>query len=453
MQVKDREVLVVGFARSGLAAANFLLECGAKVTITDTRSTDQLKNQISRLIGPVRLSLGEHRIEDFLNSELIILSPGVPTNRPELRKASRLNIPIVSEVELAYQFLLGTIVGVTGSNGKTTTTTLIGKLFKNAGRDCVVAGNIGSPLVQWVRHGSSGGKIQRNFVVELSSFQLETIKKFRCQIAAVLNITPDHQDRYKQFEDYIHAKERILLNQTPQDHAVLNADDPYTLKMSKRCRSSVVLFSRKQQLEQGIFVQDGLIRIRGHGRPSKLMPVEKIGLRGKHNLENILAAAGVGIVAGLDNRTLAHTFESFTGVEHRLEMVTELKNVSFYNDSKATNIISVSRAIEAFSEPLILIMGGLDKGADFRTLRQRVKGKIKLLVLLGSASGKIYDALGDTTKTELVKNMTEAVELAYEKAVPGDAILLSPGCASFDMFEDFEHRGRTFKQVVHQLEK
>lgn len=451
MRVTDKNILVVGFARSGLAAANFLLKRGARVAITDIRTEESLKAQISQLVGPVQLSLGGHRPEDFLKADLIVLSPGVALSRPELQAASEHNIPIFSEVELAYRFLDGTIIGVTGSNGKTTTTTLIGELLKNSRRQNVVAGNIGSPLVQWAETQAGGSQEPTTFVVELSSFQLETIAKFRCHIAALLNVTPDHQDRYREFDDYIRAKERIFLNQTPEDHAVLNADNPHTLGMAERCQSSVLLFSRKRPLERGIFVQDGAIRIRCKGQKHNLMPVQDIRLRGNHNLENVLAAAGVGAVAGLDPRIMARTFENFGGVEHRLELVEELNSVSFYNDSKATNIDSASRALQAFSEPLVVIMGGLDKGADFATLRPLMAGKVKLLILLGSASDKISKALSGTVETTAVSDMMEAVERAYHAAVPGDAVLLSPGCASFDMFEDFEHRGRVFKQAVHAL--
>ena len=453
MRVKDKNILVVGFARSGLAAANFLLKRGARVAITDIRSEDALKGQISRLVGPVQLALGGHRLEDFLNTDLIVLSPGVAPSRPELQTASQHNIPIFSEVELAYRFLDDPIIGVTGSNGKTTTTTLIGELLKNSGRQSVVAGNIGSPLVQWAETQPDGSKGPTILVVELSSFQLETIDKFRCHIAVLLNLTPDHQDRYREFENYIRAKERIFLNQTSEDHAVLNADNPHTLEMAERGQSSVLLFSRKRPLEKGVFVQAGVIRIRCEAQNYNLMPVQNIRLRGNHNLENVLAATGVGVLAGLDPQTMARTFENFGGVKHRLELVAELNSVSFYNDSKATNIDSTSRALEAFSEPLVVIMGGLDKGANFGTLRPLMAGKVKLLILLGLASEKIFKALSGTVETIAVSDMMKAVEQAYQAAVPGDTVLLSPGCASFDMFKDFEHRGRVFKRAVHALKK
>ena len=452
MKLKKKSVLVVGFARSGLTAANFLLKRGARVTITDLHNKNTLKEHISQLVGPVQLSLGGHRLEDFLNTDLIVLSPGVSLSRPELQAASQHNIAILSEVELAYRFVNGTVIGVTGSNGKTTTTSLIGELLKNSGKQSMVAGNIGFPLIQWAETQYGSGAPPTTVVVELSSFQLETIEKFRCHIAALLNLTPDHQDRYQKFEDYIRAKERIFLNQTSGDHAILNADNPHTLEIAERCKSSVLLFSRKRSLEKGVFVQKGIIRIRSKGKNHDLMPIQNIRLIGNHNLENVLAATAVGLVAGLTPKTMAKTFENFRGVEHRLELIAELNSVSFYNDSKATNIDSASRALQALTVPLVVIMGGLDKGADFGKLRPFMADKVKLLILIGSATNKIHKALSGTVKTIAVSDMIEAVQQAHQATVPGDAVLLSPGCASFDMFKNFEHRGRIFKQAVQALE-
>ncbi len=451
MSVKDKKILVVGFARSGLSATNFLLQRGARVTITDTKTEEELKDYISQLIMPPTLSLGGHRIENFLDADFIVLSPGVPSNLPELLKASERKIPICSEVELACRFLEGRIIGVTGSNGKTTTTTLIGELFKKAGRDCAVAGNIGSPLIQWVEAPSVSS--ETTFVVELSSFQLENIDKFRCDIALILNVSPDHQDRYDQFEDYVQAKEQIFLNQTDQDHAVINADNPFTLKMASRRPARVLLYSRKQDLKEGVFVRNGSIQVMWGGQEQRLMPVNEIRLRGKHNLENVLAATAAGYLSGLDGEVMVETFRSFAGVEHRLEWVRELSGVAFYNDSKATNMDSASQALQAFTEPLIVIMGGKDKGADFGVLRPWVSEKVRLLVLLGAAADKISGSLGNDVATVRAQDMEQAVELAFEKALPGDVVLLAPGCTSFDMFDDFEHRGRVFKERVNALRK
>ena len=447
--MKDKKILVVGFARSGLSATNFLLERGGRVTITDTKTEEELKDYLSQLIMPPTLSLGGHRIKDFLEADFIVLSPGVPSNLPELLKASEANIPIYSEVELAYRFLKGKIIGVTGSNGKTTTTTLIGELFKRAKRDCVVAGNIGSPLIQWIE--TSSASTETTFVVELSSFQLENIERFKCDIALILNVSPDHQDRYDHFEDYLQAKEQIFLNQTDEDYAVINADNPFTVKMASHRPARVLLYSRKQDLEEGVFVRDGSIQVIWGGQQDCLMPVDEIRLRGNHNLENLLAATAAGTLSGLDREVMIETFCSFEGVEHRLEWVRELSGVTFYNDSKATNMDSAAQALQAFTEPMIVIMGGKDKGAEFGVLRPWVSDRVRLLILLGTAADEISDSLGEHVAIVRAQDMEQAVELAFERAHSGDVVLLSPGCASFDMFDDFEHRGRVFKESVNAL--
>ncbi len=451
MRVANRNILVVGLARSGLAAANFLLARGARVTITDIKRQEALQEPISQLQGSARLSLGGHRLEDFLNADMIVLSPGVTTQLPELLEATRQDIPIYSEVELAYRFLQGRVIGVTGSNGKTTTTTLIGELLRKSKRPCVVAGNIGSPLIHSVEAPDASQSPDTNFVVELSSFQLETIERFRCNIALLLNITPDHQDRYRRFEDYIEAKQRIFLRQTSEDFAILNADNPHTRRMRDQLHSSVLLFSRKQSLEEGVFVQKGMIQANWSGRRLELMSIQEIRLPGNHNLENVLAAATVGLVLGLDPQSMVQTFQSFAGVEHRLELVRQWNGVSFYNDSKATNIDSASQALQAFTEPLLLIMGGQDKGGDFEKLHPLISGRVKLLILIGSAGDQIAGQLQGAAEIVRARDMKEAVRFAQQGSIPGDVVLLSPGCASFDMFDDFEHRGRAFKQAVKQL--
>ena len=448
MKLKDRNILVVGLGASGLMASNFLLKQGARLTITDIRSESELQNQIQQLHRPVRLSLGSHRDEDFTGADLIILSPGVPTSLPQLRKASRGGIPVYSEVELAYRFLKGTVIGVTGSNGKTTTTALIGELFRRSGAEHVVAGNIGPPLIGFVEGSTQG----TTFVTELSSFQLETIEKFRCHVALMLNVTPDHLDRYTRFEDYLHAKERIFLNQGENDYAVVNADNVHSRKMAEGRSSRVVLFSRRKTLREGVFLQGDKIRIVWQGREHCLMSTREIRLKGAHNQENILAAAAAGYLSNLDLAAMADSFRAFRGVEHRLESVRRVGGVEFYNDSKATNVQSTYQALRAFDQPLILIMGGKDKGGDFTALSSVMSGRVKLLILLGAASEKIFRAVGNAVPSQRARDMEEAVELANRQARKGDAVLLSPGCASFDMFDNFEHRGRVFKEIVNRLQ-
>ncbi|MEE8348546.1 MAG: UDP-N-acetylmuramoyl-L-alanine--D-glutamate ligase [Acidobacteriota bacterium] len=451
MQVKGKKVLVVGLARSGLAAANFLLGCGAQVTITDRKRREQLKDSMAQLEQPVQFSLGGHRLEDFLQADFIVLSPGVPSDLPELLDASRRGVPIYSEIELAYRFLKGRVIGVTGSNGKTTTTTLIGKLLATAGLECVVAGNIGTPLIQCLGPPATAASSSTTYVVELSSFQLENIEKFKCDVALMLNVSPGHQDRYPDFKDYLKAKERIFLNQSEEHCAVLNADDPHTLKMAADRRASAFLFSRKQTLEQGVFLDQQRIQIAWKGERHDLMPVGAVRLRGGHNLENILAATAAGFLSGVDQEAMAETFSTFEGVEHRLERVRAVGGITFYNDSKATNAESTLQALKAFDEALIVIMGGLDKGSDFSILVPLMKEKVKQLILLGVAGDMIEGILGKSVSTIRAQDLPQAVELAHQEAAPGDVIVLSPGCASFDMFEDFEHRGQVFKEAVTAL--
>ena len=442
---------MVGFARSGLSAANFLLRRGAQVTITDRKTPQELEDAIAQLVKPAQLSLGTHRREDFLRSDFIILSPGVPSDLQELLDAKKRNIPVYSEVELAYRFLKGRLIGVTGSNGKTTTVTLIGQLLETAGLDRVVAGNIGSPLIQSLEHPAGVGSSSTTYVVELSSFQLENIEQLRCDIAMILNVSPDHQDRYRDFNDYLRAKQQIFRNQSGENHAVLNADDPHTLKMAADRRAMAVLYSRTQALEQGVFLDDQRIQIAWKGEKIDFMAAGEVRLRGSHNLENVLAATAAGFLCGVDQEAMRETFRNFAGVEHRLELVRDLGGVAFYNDSKATNVQSTLQALRAFSEPLVLIMGGLDKGSDFSALTSLMNEKVKRLILLGAAGDRIEAALGEGVPTIRAREMRQAVQLAHDHAVSGDVVVLSPGCASFDMFEDFEHRGRVFKEAVDAL--
>ncbi len=447
-ELQERRVLVVGFARSGVAAANLLLRKGSRVTVTDLRAEETLKEQIGKLVGPVRMVFGRHQEQDFMEADLIVPSPGVPTHEGLLRLAAEAGIPIWSEVELGYRCLRGSFIGVTGTNGKTTTTALIGALFEQAGIPNAVAGNIGTPLTKLVNLGSE----ERVFIVELSSFQLETIQSFRCKIALVLNLTPDHLDRHPSFEEYAQAKRRILLNQTAEDFAVLNADDPSSRAMGEDCAARVFLFSERQPLPEGISVDAGKIWIRWEGNEYPVMSVEEIRMPGRHNLQNVLAATAAGFLKGLDPGSMALVCRSFAGVEHRLEQVGTRAGIHFYNDSKATNVEAAARALEALEGPLVVIMGGRDKGADFGELEHLIKEKVRLLVLLGEARSRIRSALKGRVEARDAHDMVEAVALACDGAKPGDTVLLAPACASFDMFEDFEHRGRAFKEAVAQLD-
>ena len=446
-ELQERRVLVVGFARSGLAATNLLLRKGAQVTVTDLRAEETLQEQIGKLAGPVRMVFGQHQQRDFMEADLIVTSPGVSTHQGLLRQAAEAGIPIWSEVELGYRCLRGSFIGVTGTNGKTTTTALIGALFEQAGIPYAVAGNIGTPLTGLVDQEAEG----QVFIVELSSFQLETIRSFRCKIALILNLTPDHLDRHPSFEEYARAKRRILLNQTAADFAVLNADDPNSRAMGEDCAARVFLFSERRSLPEGISVDAGKIWIRWEGKEYPVMSVEEIRMPGRHNLQNVLAATAAGFLEGLELAAMAQACRSFAGVEHRLERVGTRAGIHFYNDSKATNVEAAARALEALEGPLIVIMGGRDKGADFGELEPLMKDKVRLLVLLGEARGRIRSAL-EGSEARDAHDMVEAVALACEGAEVGDTVLLAPACASLDMFDDFEHRGRAFKEAVAQLD-
>ena len=448
--IKNKKVLVVGLAKSGVAAANFLIRRGARVTITDLKPESELQNEIAQLAGPARLALGGHTEGAFMESDFIVISPGVPTGLLELRRSASSGIPIYSEVELAYAFARGKIIGITGSNGKTTTTALIGELFKNAGLPHVVAGNIGTPLSLFVDSEDQAGE-DRTFVVELSSFQLENIHHFKCDIALLLNVTPDHLDRYQSFEDYALAKERVFLNQTKRDYAVLNADNSISLSMSDGRKGQVMLFSRRQMLSQGIYVDGGKIYIRWKNQHHYLMESGEIRLKGNHNLENVLAATAAGFLSGIDLSIMADTFRTFQGVEHRLEFTRTVGGVDYYNDSKGTNVDSAVQALQALDQPLVVIMGGKDKGGDFASLRSLVTRKVKLLILIGAATDKIFSTLGSDVSTVKARTMEDAVQLASKSAQPGDAVLLEPACASFDMFRNYEHRGEVFKNLVNAL--
>ncbi len=448
MHLKNRHFLIVGLARSGLAAACFLMERGARVTITDLKCREQLLPWIERLTGPAELVLGEHRRQDFLGADAIVLSPGVPASIPLLREADEQGVPIVAEVELAFRFLEGPVVGVTGSNGKTTTTSWIGHILRGSDRDSVVAGNIGFPLIQAVsEQAPSRGRIH---VVELSSFQLEAIERFHCRIALLLNLTADHLDRYDSFDDYFQAKQRIFLNQNEDDFAVLNLDDPALSRLPDRLAARTFPFSRTQQLEAGAFVRQGWIVCRDGSKEHSLISVQELPLKGEHNLENALAAAAASFLLGLAPDVIRRGLASFQGVEHRIEFCGSSQDVSFYNDSKATNVDSAAKALQAFDTPLILIMGGLDKGGDFRSLRPLIQSRVRRLILIGRAASKIESALRGTAPIQRADSLNQAVQSAVEQACPGDTVLLSPACASFDQFESFEQRGRVFKQEVRR---
>ncbi len=450
MHYEGKTILVVGAGRSGLAAADFLLDQGARVILTDTKDRSAFENRTDRLIeslfanGMLKLELGGHQAESFKQCDFVVVSPGVPLALPEFDLSRKSGIPVIAEIELGFRHLQGTIIGISGSNGKTTTTTLVAALLKGAGIKVFEAGNIGKPLTSFVPSSSPGDF----YVVELSSFQLEGIHEFRPQIGSILNITPDHMDRYENFERYADTKRRMFLNQKQNDYAVLNADDSVTAAMASRIISTAVLFSRRHSLPHGAFVRDDRIVYRDFERETILFPVSAIPLMGVHNIENVLAACTIAVLAGATPESLEESVRKFRGVEHRIEFVAEINGVRYYNDSKATNVAAAVKSMESFPGNIWLIAGGRDKGGDFSLMRESLQQRVKHLILIGEAADAIRKASGKEVETAEAGTMQEAVDLCRKQAQKGDIVLLAPACASFDMFRDYEHRGHVFKDAV-----
>ncbi|MBI3949296.1 MAG: UDP-N-acetylmuramoyl-L-alanine--D-glutamate ligase [Acidobacteria bacterium] len=449
MNLEGKKVVVVGLGRSGVALVEFLCRRGARVIATDKKSATELGDHMLTYLHTlnVQLELDQHSTATWLGADLILLSPGVPLSIEPLQRAREAHIPVLAEVELAARFLRGRIVGVTGSNGKTTVTTLIGVILSRAGFFTQVGGNIGTPLTSLVDSSREDGFV----VVELSSFQLETIDTLRPHMAAMTNISPDHLDRHGSLGEYINAKRRIFMNQTAEDWAVLNADDPIVIQMMYDTQARPILFSRRRELDEGVFVQQDQIVCRIDAQEQSLIRLDEIPLRGWHNVENVMAAMAAGWAAGASVEAMREAVKTFPGVEHRLEWIGRMDEVDYYNDSKATNVDSTIKALEAFDGNLIVILGGRDKGSSFEPLRPLIAKKARQVLLLGEASAKIASALKGAAPLTFVTSMAEAVERAHELAEPGDTVLLAPACASFDMFENFEHRGRVFKDEVRKL--
>ncbi|MBI4466528.1 MAG: UDP-N-acetylmuramoyl-L-alanine--D-glutamate ligase [Acidobacteria bacterium] len=448
MELKDQRALVVGLARTGAATARFLAARGARVTVSELRpeSTVAADAAALRALG-VRVSCGGHEEADFLATDLIVLSPGVPLTLPALLRAREKGIEIISELELAWRFLRGTVVAVTGSNGKTTTTALLGKLFAHAGRRVQVGGNIGTPLISLV----DTARDDTVNLVEVSSFQLEAITSFRPRVAALLNLTPDHLDRHATMSDYVAAKARLFGYQQKEDFAIFNADDSYASQLAPEVRAQRFWFSRQRRLDVGTFLENGWIVYADAAARERVLTRDDVRLKGEHNLENVLAAVCAARLLAVPAENIRAAVATFEGVEHRLEFVTEINGVSYYNDSKATNVDAALKAIHAFPGGLIVILGGKDKGGDFRPLRDALRQRARHVLLIGAAREKMAAQLADGFPTEMVETLGEAVQRAAALAVPGDVVLLAPACASFDQFENYEHRGRVFKEEVQRL--
>ncbi len=448
INLKDKKVLIVGLGKTGFATARFLVKMGARVTVTDRREGAVIEGIDSLEEMGVTVECGGHHMESFLGSDLIVVSPGVPYELRHLREARDGGVETMSEIELASSFIDIPIVAVTGTNGKTTTTTLLGEIFAAAGRDVFVGGNIGTPLVEYLLSGRRGSAI----ILEVSSFQLEGIMRFRPQVAILLNVTEDHLDRYASIDEYCEAKFRIFENQKESDLAIVNGDDPMIMSRIGAVKKppTVVPFSLTRSSRSGIFFREGEIIYAGEEGEERY-PTGKFKLKGRHNLENIMAAIGAARHLGISRETILKTVERFDGLPHRMEAVRRIGGVWYYNDSKGTNVGALLKSLEGVEGPVILIAGGKDKGGNYSLLKDAAAEKVKLLILLGEAKTKIRGAIGTVAETVLAGSLEEAVRIASARCTPGDTVLLSPACSSFDMFKSFEDRGEQFKRLVHQL--
>lgn len=449
MKIEGRKTLVLGAGKSGIASAKFLAQRGATVALHDKKPVENWSDEARSLKENFGVGLVDGNLPSWLldQIDLVVISPGVPTNTIPARYVDRKDGEVIGEVELAYRFLKGRIVGITGSNGKTTTTTLIGEILKNAGIETQVGGNIGTALITLTESSTDDSWT----VIELSSFQLETIVDFRPNVALCLNVTPNHMDRYELFSDYAAAKHRLFMNQTADDVAILNADDEITASWATGKKANLVLFSVKKELEEGLFLRGGDLICKVNGKEKVLTTREDIFLRGLHNVENVLASLAVGLACGASPDSMRETIRNFKGVEHRIEFVSEIDGVKFYNDSKATSVDATLKALEALSESdgkTVLILGGRGKNAPYAPLVPLIEKSVRALVLIGEDADNIESQLKDHAEIVRAGSMKDAVEKSFEKSENGDSVLLAPACASFDMFNSFEQRGTIFKEAV-----
>lgn len=451
MEIAGRKVLVIGAARSGIASARFLAQRGAIVALNDRKPVAEWPAEALALktegVGHVQGDPPSWLLDQI---DLVVVSPGVPTKAIPIRYADRRGAEVIGEVELASRFLRGRVVAITGTNGKTTTTSLIGEMLKDAQLNVQVGGNIGKALISLAESSRDDGWT----VVEVSSFQLETIVDFHPAVAAVLNVTPNHMDRYDALTDYAAAKHRVFTNQTAGDVAILNADDPIVSSWAKGLRAHVVQFSARRELEEGLFLRGRDLVSRTRDGERVLVTRDEMKLRGAHNVENVLAALAAGLACGAAPASLRETVRNFRPVEHRLEEVAEVKGVRFFNDSKATSVDATMKAVEAFADEsgkVVLILGGRGKQAPYSPLINLIKARVRKMILIGEDAPVIESELKDAAPSEHAADMHEAVERAFAAAQTGDVVLLAPACASFDMFDSFEHRGRVFKDEVSSL--
>ena len=448
MELKGKKVLVVGLGKSGLAAALFLRRRGAQVTVSDVRSAEALAKDIPALLEEgIMVEAGGHGLLTFRRQDLIVVSPGVPLDTPELVQVKSFGLPVIGELELAGRFLKGKTVAITGSNGKTTTTSLLGEILKVAGLPTLVGGNIGVPVVSLIDESTD----ETWSVLEVSSFQLESTVRFHPQIAVILNITPDHLDRHGTFENYALAKERIFAAEDGNDSLVLNADNVRAAQAAAHSAAHVYWFSVEHPVEQGAWLEHGFVvyRATADGTTEQIMPLSGIPLKGAHNVENVLAAVVAARLAGVPAEAIRRAVEDFRAVEHRLEYVATLNGIEFYNDSKATNVDATAKAVAAFSKGVHLILGGKDKNSDYTQLAQLLRERVCAVYTIGAAAAKIESHLRGVVSIHSCATLDKAVAAAAAAAHPGDVVLLAPACSSFDQFENYEHRGRVFKELVN----
>jgi len=447
VDLNNKRVLVVGLGKSGVASALFLNARGAHVTVSDSKTEDQLREEIPILLDHgIAVETGGHGDRTFREQDLIVVSPGVPADAGPLIQARAQGETVIGEVELASQFLTGSIVAITGSNGKTTTTTLVGEIIAAGGFATVVGGNIGTPAVSLIMRVTPETVV----VLEISSFQLETIQTFRPTVAVVLNVTPDHLDRHHTFEAYANAKARIFENQTSADFSVLNADDPTCVEMTRRTKAQVFWFSRTKVVNRGAYAKDGRVLFRDAKAQHEIMLVSEIPLKGSHNVENVLAGVCVGMLMGCQPEQIRSAVREFKAVEHRLEYVATVRGVQYFNDSKATNVDATIKALESFPANIHLILGGKDKGSDYSVLNELIRQRVKRVYTIGAAASKIESHIAGADFVH-AETLETAVKRAAASASEGDIVLLAPACASFDQFNNYEHRGRVFREIVHAL--
>lgn len=454
----SEKILVIGAARSGVAVSKLLMDCGKAVVLTDNRPEDVVLAEFPQ-VRETLAELEEKGIETVFGRQIdtkvineidrVVTSPGVPLTIPIIAEAYRCGVPVIGEAELAYCMTKAPFVAITGTNGKTTTTTLTGEIFKNSGRKTYTVGNIGDPISNYVMEAAP----EDVFVTEISAFQLETINKFRPVASAILNLSPDHMDRYGTMENYIAAKARIFENQRGEDFLVLNADDEQVCELGRQAQCRKYYFSLDKKVAQGAYAMDGGIFINDNESVIPICRIEEMGIKGPHNVQNALAATVLAYFMGVDVVSIAETLKSFGGVEHRQEFVATIDGVDYINDSKGTNTNAAIVALNAMTKPVILIAGGYDKKEDYSEFIEVVRKKVKRMVLVGATASQIEETAESQGyySTVRVGDYDEAVKVASECAAPGDVVLLSPACASWDMFDNFEIRGQVFKDLVKRI--